>query len=169
MMQHRSQDIVFADLLAYQAIHPCLHSSGQPTAEQFAVLSAAGVNTVINVALTDASNALLAPFNEDRIVLELGMDYVHLPLLWEQPSMSQAYAILQYIDFLLAQQQTVWVHCAKNMRVASLMYVYRLHWMNMAMGEAQDLLHAIWQPDDTWTGLIHALNMRAQAEKTTLG
>lgn len=158
--------IDLSEILAYQSIHPQLHSSGQPTADQLALLRAAGVNTVINIALTDASNSLMKQhLHEDRVVLELGMDYIQLPLLWDQPSATQAFSILKFIHFLETQQQTIWIHCAKNWRVSCLMYLYRIHWLNWPMDEAEALLHQIWQPDETWTGLMHAVGMQARADK----
>lgn len=152
-----------SDILAYQAIHPGLHTSGQPTAEQFASIRAAGVDVVVNVALTNASNGLIHQgLFEDRIVLDLGMDYVHLPLVWDQPSAAQAFTVLKYIHHL--QGQTVWLHCAKNMRVSCLMYLYRLHWLGYSIDEAQPYLQRIWEPNATWTGLMNAVAMQIQAD-----
>lgn len=150
-------------ILAYQAVHDGLHTSGQPTAEQFADIRAAGVEVVVNVALTNASNGLIHQGQfEDRIVLDLGMDYVHLPLAWDQPSAAQALTVLKYIHYL--QGQTVWLHCAKNMRVSCLMYLYRQHYLGYSMEEAQQYLQRIWEPDATWTGLMHAVGMQVQAQ-----
>jgi protein tyrosine phosphatase (PTP) superfamily phosphohydrolase (DUF442 family) len=153
-----------SNIEAYQMIHPQLHSSGQPTVDQLALLRAAGVNTVINIALTDASNSLIKQQqHEDRIILDLGMDYIQLPLLWDQPSASQAFSILKFIHFLETQQQTIWIHCAKNMRVSCLMYLYRIYWLNWPIDQAETMLHQIWQPDETWTGLMHAVAMPVRA------
>lgn len=150
-------------ILAYQAVHPGLHTSGQPTAAQFADIRAAGVDVVVNVALTNASNGLIHQGQfEDKIVLDLGMDYVHFPLVWDQPSATQALTVLKYIHYM--QGQTVWLHCAKNMRVSCLMYLYRIHWLGYSMEEAEHYLHQIWQPNATWTGLMHAVGMQAQAQ-----
>lgn len=152
-----------AQIVQYVPVHEHLTTSGQPTAEQLEWIKAEGFTTVINIALTDASNHL--PL-EDRICLELGLDYIQVPLLWDQPSTSAGLFILDLIDHLV-QEQKVWVHCALNMRVASLMYLYRQFYMGMPLPEADAFLEEIWQPDDTWTGFIHALRLQLQARQST--
>ena len=32
---------------------------------------------------------------------------------------------------------------------------------------AQALLHQIWEPNETWTGLIHSITLQLQGRKTT--
>lgn len=157
--------IDISGFLNYQMIHPRLHTSGQPTAEQLILLREAGVETLINLALTDASNSLIKQQQyEDRIALELGMEYVQLPLLWDQPSPFQALLILKFIHYLDERGQTIWIHCAKNWRVSSLMYLYRQYYMQIPQDEAEVRLHEIWQPNATWTGLIHATGIQVRAE-----
>ena len=151
-------------ILNYVPVHEHLATSGQPTAEQFSWIKAEGFTTIINLALTDASNHL--PL-EDRICLELGLDYIQIPLLWDQPSTSAGLLVLDMIAHLV-QEQKVWLHCAMNMRVASLMYLYRQFYMGISLPEADALLEDIWQPDETWTGFIHALRLQLQARQSTL-
>lgn len=150
-------------ILNYVYVHEHLVTSGQPTAEQLVWIKEAGFSTVINLALTDASNHL--PL-EDRLCLELGLDYIQIPLLWDQPSSSAGLLTLDMIAHLV-QEQKVWLHCAKNWRVASLMYLYRQFYMGMDLAEADAYLEQIWQPDDTWTGFIHALRLQLQARHST--
>jgi protein tyrosine phosphatase (PTP) superfamily phosphohydrolase (DUF442 family) len=147
----------------FQFIHEHLFTSGQPTAEQFKHIKEYGVNTVINLALTDASNHL--PF-ADRICLELGLEYIQIPILWDQPSDEQCLLVLDLIHHLV-QEKMVWLHCAKNYRVSSLMYLYRQYYMDIDMPTAQELMHQIWEPDETWTGLIHAVALQLQGRKAT--
>ena len=67
----------------------------------------------------------------------------------------------------LVQEQMVWVHCSKNFRISSLMYLYRQYYMNIDMPAAQELMHQIWEPNETWTGLIHAVSLQLQGRKST--
>lgn len=152
-----------SQILNFQFIHEHLFTSGQPTQEQFKHIKEYGVNTVINLALTDASNHLE---NEDRICLELGLNYIHIPILWDMPSDDQCILALDLIDHLV-KDQIVWVHCAKNFRVSSLMYLYLQYYMNIDMPTAQDQMHHIWEPNETWTGLIHAVALQLQGRKAT--
>lgn len=168
MSQHPSSvclnGINISDILNVQKIHDHLYSSGQPTLQQLELICQAGVSTVVNLALTDASNSLIQQsIHEDRVVLELGMNYIHLPLLWERPCATQAFLALKLIHHL--QDQPVWLHCTENWCVSSLMYLYRRFYMKMPIEQADELLHQIWQPDATWTGLINAVAMQLQAEQ----
>ena len=61
----------------------------------------------------------------------------------------------------------VWVHCAANKRVSSLMYLYRQYYLDIDMPTAQELMHEIWEPNETWTGLIHAVSLQLQGRKST--
>ena len=147
----------------FEWIHSHLATSGQPTVEQLTEIKAQGYTTIVNLALTDASNHLP---NEDRICLELGLDYIQVPLLWECPSSSGALFVIDLIDHLV-QEQKVWLHCAKNMRVSSLIFLYRQFYMGMDLVEADALLEKVWQPNETWTGLIHAVRLQLQARQST--
>ncbi len=151
MTSQNSADSLSA-ILAFQSVHPRLMTSGQPTFDQFGDIARAGFSTVVNLALTDASNAIAG---EDRCVLALGMDYLQLPLLFDQPTLSQALRVLAVVDEL--QREKVWLHCALNKRVSSLMYVYRTCYLGMDAAEAQALLYQVWTPNDPWLALIVAL------------
>ncbi len=39
--------------------------------------------------------------------------------------------------------------------------------MNMDMPTAQEYLHQLWEPNETWTGLIHAVALQLQGRKAT--
>ncbi|MFU8925164.1 protein tyrosine phosphatase family protein [Acinetobacter puyangensis] len=163
MQQQDTMREQFNTILAFMPVHEHLYTSGQPTAEQLNLIKENGFSTIINLALTDASNHL--PF-EDRICLELGLDYIQIPLLWDCPNSSAALLALDLVDHLVREQQ-VWLHCAKNFRVSSLMYLYRQYYMGMNIAEADALLQQIWQPNETWTGLMHALQLQLQARQST--
>lgn len=138
-----------------QQIHPLLMTSGQPSHAAFIEMREIAVQNIIHLALQDASNALP---NEDRIVLQQGMDYYHLPLLWDQPSVSQGLVTLELIHHL--REQSTWLHCSLNKRVACLMYLYRRYYMGIDLPTAQELLEQIWQPDATWTGWMFAVEQQ---------
>lgn len=162
---HELNGMDVSGILNYQMIHPRLHTSGQPNVEQLQLIREAGVDVLINLALTDASNSLWREQQfEDRIALESGMEYIQLPLLWEKPSPAQAYTVLRFISYLDQQGLTIWVHCAKNFRVSALMYLYRQFWMNMPQEEAEGYLQQIWPLNETWTGLLHATSLQVRAD-----
>lgn len=149
---------------AFSIIHEHLFSSAQPSAEQLKLIKEYGCSTVINLTLSNAPNHIE---NEDRICLDLGLNYIHIPIDWETPSPEQCLLVLDLIDHLV-QNEIVWIHCTKNDRSSCLMYVYRQFYMNMDMPTSQDLLHEIWEPNETWTGLIHSITLQLQGRKATL-
>lgn len=152
-----------AEIPAFAPIHAHLFSSGQPSAEQLKCIKEYGFSTVINLALNDADPHL---DHEDRICLELGLNYIHLPMLWDMPNAEQGLLILDLIDHLVGNEM-VWIHCAKNYRVSCLMYLYRQYYMDIDISEAQTQLEEVWQPNETWTGIIHSIALQLQGRKAT--
>nr|WP_290226264.1 protein tyrosine phosphatase family protein [Trichocoleus desertorum] len=124
-------------------------TAGQPTAEQFPALQAAGYETVVNLALSTSTNALP---NEAEIVTQQGMQYVHIPVSWENPQVEDA---LHFFAVMKANQdKKVFVHCAANMRVSAFMFLYRTLCQKMAPEEALQDLYRIWIPDQQWQAFI---------------
>ncbi|WP_445115620.1 protein tyrosine phosphatase family protein [Acinetobacter sp. WZC-1] len=147
----------------FQFVHSHLLTSAQPSADQFRQIREYGVDTVINLAFSDADLRL---DNEDKICVEIGLNYIQVPILWETPADDQCLFILDMIDHLV-QEKTIWLHCAKSYRVSSLMYLYRQYYMDMDQAAAHELMQQIWEPNETWTGLIHAVALQLQGRKAT--
>ena len=147
----------------FHFIHERLFSSGQPTAEELKQIKEYGIGTVINLAESDAEHALP---HEDKICLDVGLNYIQLPISWETPSSDQCLLLLDLVNHLL-ESQMVWVHCSNNNHVSSLMYLYHQYFMDVDIATAQDFLHDIWKPNETWTGLIHAVSLQLQGRKAT--
>ncbi len=86
------------------------------------------------------------------MVTRLRMKYIHLPVVWESPQISD---LDQF--FTIMQQSAgykVFVHCVLNMRVSVFVYLYRVIFLMEDPKIAfQDLLE-IWQPDDLWQAFI---------------
>lgn len=147
----------------FQFVHQNLFISAQPTAEELLNIKEYGVSTILNIALSDSPNHLDA---EDKICTDLGLNYVQLPLSFDMPSVDQAILILDLIDHL-AKQQMLWLHGSNSFKVSSLIYLYRQYYLDMDMPTALELLHKIWEPNPTWTGLIHAVALQLQGRKAT--
>ncbi len=153
-MKTMQDDSALSHILAFQFINENLATSGQPSFDEFELIAKAGFEVVINLALTDATNVLAG---EDRRVLELGMDYINVPLLFDRPTYAQALRVLDLLKSL--EHQKIWLHCAKNMRVSSLIYLYRIYHLMMDESEAQALMHEIWTPNPVWSDLIKQVEM----------
>jgi len=135
----------------FRTIDERLLTAGQPSAEEFTALSACGVDTVINLALSDSDRAL----SDERAVVErLGMRYLHIPVEWEQP---QRRDFLQFSAAMAAERaagRTVFVHCAANKRVSSFVLLDRVLHLGVPLEQAEHDLQAVWQPDPVWANFI---------------
>ena len=95
----------------YYQIDDFLATSGQPTPQEFEPIAWAGYKVVINLATSKSTNALR---DEGTIVTDLGMVYVHIPVLWSEPQLKDVRLFCKMMQ--LFDGQRIWVHCAKNMR-----------------------------------------------------
>lgn len=126
-----------------------LWSSGQLSARDIAALPGHGVKVVVNLALPTSVNALPG---EAELVTREGLDYVHIPVVWERPEPEQ---FERFVAVLAAYAgSTVWVHCARNMRVSAFLYLYRSLVRGEPDSEASFPMREVWVPDDTWRAFI---------------
>lgn len=147
----------------FQFIHDHLFSSGHPSAAQLAQIKAYGVDTVINLAICEAQPDGL---QQDQQCIELGLNYIQVPIDFEQPAIDQCLLVLDLIQHL-ARDKMLWIHCKDNQRASCLMYLYRQYCMQIDMPTAQAYLHEIWEPNNTWTGLMHGVALQLQGRQAT--
>ncbi len=86
-------------------------SAGQPTEEQLIRSQANGVERVIYLAFSDQKSALPA---EDRIVKNLGMSYLQLPVAWQAPQPRDYYLFAQTMQ--LEPERKTLLHCQANLQ-----------------------------------------------------
>lgn len=144
-------------------IHPHLLTSSQPNSEQLTLIKAYGVDTIINLGLSNETQALA---QQDQHCLDLGLNYIHIPIDWECPRDEQCLLVLDLIH-ALAQEKIVWLHCNDYQRVSCLIYIYQQFAMQIDIASAEQYLHHTWEPNATWTGLIHAVTLQLQGRKAT--
>ncbi|MBN1248892.1 MAG: protein tyrosine phosphatase family protein [Anaerolineae bacterium] len=136
-------------IVSFLEITDQLGTGGQPTLSQFADLRSAGYEIVINLAMPDAHEALV---NEGALVAQAGMIYVHLAIPWEAPTRVHVARFFDLMD--LYQQDKVFVHCIKNMRVAVLVFAYRVCRLGTPISVAKQALLRIWHPHGAWLNLL---------------
>ncbi len=137
------------DIYNFLQISDRIATSGQPTEEQLAAIATAGYKVIVNLALPNSPNALP---DEAAVVQSLEMDYIHIPVLWEEPTLEKAQ---QFFDVMQANGgKKVFVHCAANMRVSAFMYLYRRLVEGVDATIAQRDLHQIWEPNERWQVFI---------------
>ena len=124
-------------------------TSGQPEGEQFGDISAAGYEIVLNLSLSDSPNAIE---NENEIVSELNMTYVHVPVDFKTPSLEDLESFFKYMKKY--KNKKIFVHCVMNWRVSAFMFLYHTIECDMPVADALQHMNAVWQPEPVWQEFI---------------
>ena len=136
-------------ILNYVKINELISTSGQPKIEELELIANEGFEVIINIAMPTTSNALE---NEDKIVSSLNMSYIHIPVDFENPKISDLKLFLNILQALGANK--VWIHCAKNYRVSAFMYVYHKYILHTPFEEIDLSIFDKWQPSLIWQELM---------------
>lgn len=150
-----------AKIFNFLQLSDTIATAGQPTAEQFKWIKAAGYQVVINLALDNSTNALP---NEREVVENQGLNYIHIPVSWEQPTVEDVAQFFERMNENINQK--IFVHCAANKRVSAFMYLYRILQQGVSRQEAMKALHTQWVPNPTWQALIEKF-MEAYSDKSS--
>lgn len=137
------------DIYNFLKISDTIATSGQPTSEQFSAIKQAGYQVIVNLALPESLNALK---DEKQIVESQGMQYVHIPVVWENPTMENVTEFVSVMEAIADKK--VFVHCAANMRVSAFMYLYRRLHQGISDEDAKKDLQKIWIPNEIWQNFI---------------
>ena len=133
----------------YREYSAAFSSSGQPSADQLEIVSEAGFQRVIYLAFSDNHTAIET---EDRVVKKLGMDYVHIPVDFDQPTLEdfEDFAAVMNRD----KQKRTLLHCQINLRASTFSFLYRVIYGGVSIALAKQDLDAIWVPDKVWYQFI---------------
>ena len=137
------------EIYNYLKLSDSVATAGQPTKAQFSVIKESGYQVVVNLAVSDSPKALP---HEQAVVESQGMQYVHIPVAWENPTLENVARFFSVMEE--NADKLVFVHCIANMRVSAFIYLYRLIHEGMRDEKAKNDLHEIWTPNDTWQELI---------------
>lgn len=136
-------------IINYYELSDGLVSSGQPTPEEFEALRDAGYQLIVNLVPTDASMALA---NEQEIVENLGMEYIHIPVIWDSPQVGDVEKFFSVMQN--NRDKKMFLHCEVNYRASSFLYVYRRKFLGVDEKTARQDLQWVWAPNPTWTKFI---------------
>jgi protein tyrosine phosphatase (PTP) superfamily phosphohydrolase (DUF442 family) len=136
-----------------------LGTSGQPTSEQLAAIKEAGYEVVINLATGTTPRDLP---NEADVVAAQGMEYIHIPVVWGNPTEADLARFFETMD--ATQDKKRFVHCIANMRVSAFMFLYRVLRQGMPLEAARATMSQIWQPNPIWQKFIEAELARGQSQ-----
>lgn len=138
-----------SDISNYREYSTTFSSSGQPTEEQLALLKQGGFERIVYIAFSNSGKALA---NEDVIVKELGMDYVHIPVFWDRPTTSDFYAFAGAMQ--RDPNRKTLLHCQVNYRASAFSFLYRVLYEGVPMATAKADMNSVWEPNETWRNLI---------------
>jgi nucleoside-diphosphate-sugar epimerase/protein tyrosine phosphatase (PTP) superfamily phosphohydrolase (DUF442 family) len=155
-------DPIFSRIRNYRAVDDRLSTSGQPSVEQLREIAEAGFTLVVNLALHDDPRYSLP--DEAGIVQALGMRYVHIPVQFSAPTQAD---LLAFFEVMARHEgETIWVHCAANMRVSAFLGLYRVIRQGWTHERAFALMNDLWQPDETWASFISSTLAQPNADIT---
>ena len=133
----------------YYRVNDSIATAGQPIAEEFNLIKKANFDLVINLALSDSPHAIK---NEESLVTQAGMDYLHIPVDFKAPLLSDLQLFFDAME--KCKDKKLFIHCALNMRVSAFIFLYKTIKQQWPVQKALLDLHAVWTPDKTWQDFI---------------
>ena len=136
-------------IINFRQYSPALASAGQPTAHQLRELQEEGYERIIYIAFSDHENSLR---HEDRIVKELGMEYVQIPVDWNAPRREE----FEAVSAALADDpnRKTLLHCQVNYRASAFAFLHRVVRGGVSVEKAKADMNAIWRPNAVWRDFI---------------
>ncbi len=147
------------EITNFLAISPSLGTAGMPTRQQFPLIAAAGYEVVINLSRLESPGQ--QPDEKD-MVEALGLDYIHIPVAWENPQQTDLARFFQALDE--HRERRVFVHCVLNYRVSAFMYLYRTQRLGVPPEQAWEDLVQIWEPEGVWETFIQSARLGFQGD-----
>jgi protein tyrosine phosphatase (PTP) superfamily phosphohydrolase (DUF442 family) len=150
------------DIYNYIKVNDQLISGGQPTEEQLRVAVEEGFEAVINLATLDRQYSLE---DEAGWVVSLGMDYIHIPVDWENPQESDFEAFDQSMKQLMDRKTLL--HCAANYRATAFYSLYAQKNLGWSEEQAEAFRAQIWKGSHypVWEELIGRIRAKNSKEK----
>ena len=141
---------MISDIKNYIKVTDHLSSAGQPLEEQLKSVRDEGFELVINLGMLNNPEYSLK--DEAGSVRALGMEYAHIPVVFENPTRQNL------LDFFKAMEDSrgkkVFVHCAMNMRASTFIGLFNVIRLNQPREQAFEVMHRIWEPNAVWQNFI---------------
>lgn len=139
------------DIFNFIQVNDRLATGGQPTEDQLRDAAAEGYTAVINLAPV---NPPYTPKDEAGLVQSLGMEYVYIPVDWNNPTDSD------YVAFEMAMSRLsgakLLIHCAANFRVTAFYSLYARRHLGWTKEQGETFRAQIWAGSDypIWEAFI---------------
>ncbi len=135
--------MAFSDAINFYEYDQNLFSAGQPTEKQLINAAEQGVEVVVNLALSTSTGSLN---NEFMTVRTLGMEYVHIPVMWEKPTADN---LSRFMDVMDARRgKRIFVHCAMNFRATAFIALWRILRLGWTHDAAFQPMYRVWNPKE---------------------
>lgn len=134
---------MIAELYNYLRYDDHLASSGMPKPDQIAAIAKSGAKIVINLATMKSENALT---NEKELVEAQGMQYIWVPVEWENPTRKNLDDFMNAMD--ARKDEKVFVHCQANYRATAFIALYRVLRLDWETDRAFEDVRKIWKPSE---------------------
>jgi uncharacterized protein (TIGR01244 family) len=89
----------------------------QPSETDLKQLARDGVKTVINLRVENEQEGQLSPMDEGQLARDLGLEYLHIPVIGDQIREGQVDEFRNAVENL---PKPIYAHCAKGKRAATL-------------------------------------------------
>jgi len=124
-------------------------SAGQPSREQFQAIADNGFERVVYIAFTNNQNALS---DADQLIKSLGMEYMHIPVAFDNPLPDDFYAFADSMQRNTSKKTLL--HCQINARATAFSFLYRVIYQDVPVAEAKADMNTVWQPNAVWRDFI---------------
>ena len=137
------------DVAAYLEHHGLQQLLAVHLEQQLETLKESDFERIIYLAYTNQSTSLE---NEDYLVKELGMEYVHIPVEFGAPTLSDFYTFAAVMQ-QQAEKKTL-LHCQVNFRASAFSLLYRVIYQDVAIEDAKEDMNSVWAPNEVWRDFI---------------
>ena len=142
-------DPALAEITNFRQYSDSFASSGQPTREQFQLIAEQGFERIVYIAFTNNNNALA---DADQVVKGLGMEYMRVPVAFDNPLPDEFYAFADSMQRNTGKKTLL--HCQVNARATAFGFLYRVIYEDVSIAEAKADMNTVWQPNVVWRDFI---------------
>src|SRR5262245_11570843 len=146
----------------FRRINDKLTTSGIVRPEGLKSLGSQGYSVVINL-LPDTSEHAVP--NERDLVESQGIEYIHIPVDFKQPTERDLAAFCEALDWIVGRK--VHIHCTANYRVSAFYSLYEVNRGRWSINQAMEFIRDIWEPGDhpAWAEFVASSVEAGQQER----
>lgn len=142
------------EIYNFQRVDDRIITGGQPTEAQLRDAAEDGIQVVINLAAEDPHRAIA---DEDGTARSLGLEYTHIPVLWDNPTEVDFETFASRLS--QAEGKKVLVHCFANYRATAFFSLYAMRELGWSEAQADELIGRVWRLENypVWDQFIQKM------------